>query len=133
MKHPRLTVDLIIEMKEGILLVERKYPPLGWALPGGFVEYGETLEEAAIREAHEETGLTVTLIRQFHTYPDPTRDPRHHTVTCVFLATAEGIPKADDDAKNVGIFAKEALPPMAFDHGKILEDYFIDLVKSPVP
>jgi len=127
-RHPRnpiLTVDIIIEVKGGIVLVKRKNPPLGWAIPGGFVDYGESLEDAAYREAKEETGLDINLIRQFHTYSDPKRDPRHHTVSTVFIATASGEPKAGDDAKKVGIFTKDNLPEdIAFDHRQILEDYF---------
>ncbi|NPA15589.1 MAG: NUDIX hydrolase [Deferribacteres bacterium] len=124
-KNPIPTVDVIIETPKGIVLIKRKNPPYGWALPGGFVDYGETLEEAAVREAKEETGLDVELIRQFHAYSDPNRDPRQHTITVVFIAKAEGTPVAGDDAKEVGVFTRENLPrPLAFDHGKILEDYF---------
>ncbi|HDD35593.1 MAG TPA: NUDIX hydrolase [Candidatus Desulfofervidus auxilii] len=124
-KNPIPTVDIIIEVEEGIILIERKNPPLGWALPGGFVDYGESLEKAAIREAKEETGLDVKLVRQFHTYSDPNRDPRQHTITTVYIAKAKGVPKAGDDAKGLGIFVKENLPsPIVFDHAKILHDYF---------
>ena len=124
-RNPVPTVDLIIEYKEGIILIERKNPPDGWALPGGFVDYGETLESAARREAKEETGLDVELIRQFHAYSDPKRDPRHHTITIVFLAHAKGRPKAGDDAKALGIFTENTLPDkIAFDHRAILADYF---------
>ena len=98
---------------------------MGWALPGGFVDYGESLESAAVREAKEETGLDVELIRQFHTYSDPKRDPRHHTITTVFIAKAKGNPAAGDDAKKVGIFSKNNLPePIVFDHGHIIDNYF---------
>ena len=125
-KAPRVTVDILIEKDEGIILIKRKYPPYGWAIPGGFVDYGETLEKAAIREAKEETCLDVTLIRQFHTYSDPGRDPRHHTVSTVFIAKGEGVPMAADDAQDIGIFRnRDALPEdMAFDHRDILEDYY---------
>lgn len=124
--HPYPTVDIIIEMKcGGIILIERKNPPFGWALPGGFVDYGESLEEAAVREALEETSLHVTLTSQLHTYSDPGRDTRKHTITTVFSATAEGAPRAADDAKDIGIFTKDNLPnPLAFDHQKILNNYF---------
>ena len=123
--NPVPTVDIIIEYNEGIILIERKNPPYGWALPGGFVDYGETLESAARREANEETGLDVELIRQFHAYSDPQRDPRHHTITIVFVAHAKGRPKAGDDAKELGIFTENTLPDkMAFDHRAILADYF---------
>jgi 8-oxo-dGTP diphosphatase len=124
-RNPLLTVDIIIECRDGIVLIERKNPPWGWALPGGFVDYGESLEEAAVREAAEETSLKVHLKEQMHTYSDPSRDPRHHTVSTVFIATAEGKPKARDDAKNAGIFSADTLPsPIVFDHLKILTDYF---------
>jgi 8-oxo-dGTP diphosphatase len=117
-------VDIIIEIGEGIVLIERKNPPPGWALPGGFVDYGESFEEAAVREAQEETGLRVKLARQFHTYSDPGRDPRQHTATTVFIATAEGTPIGADDAARAEIFTKNNLPPLAFDHARILADYF---------
>jgi len=129
-KNPVPTVDVIIEMKddagrEGIVLIERKNPPYGWALPGGFVNYGESLEESAVREAKEETSLDIELVRQFHTYSDPRRDPRGHTLATVFIAKAAGVPTARDDAKAVGVFAREEIRfPLAFDHSKILEDYF---------
>ncbi len=124
-KNPIPTVDIIIEIKGGIVLIKRKNPPFGWALPGGFVDYGESLEDAAIREAKEETSLDIKLIRQFHTYSDPERDKRFHTISTVYIAKAEGEPKAADDAKEIGIFTKENLPsPIAFDHSKILKDYF---------
>jgi len=124
-RNPLLTVDTIIECQGGIVLIERKNPPLGWALPGGFVDYGESLETAAVREALEETSLEVRLTEQMHTYSDPSRDPRHHTVTTVFIATAGGTPHARDDAKNTGIFTADTLPsPIVFDHSQILNDYF---------
>lgn len=125
-QHPSPTVDIIIEMKGGgIILIKRKNPPFGWALPGGFVDYGESLEDAAIREAREETSLDITLTSQFHTYSDPQRDPRKHTISTVYLATADGTPVAADDAQEIGIFNKENLPlPLAFDHGKIVTGYF---------
>lgn len=124
-RGPYLTVDAIIEIEGGIILVKRKNPPYGWAIPGGFVDYGETLEQAVIREAKEETGLDIKIVRQFHTYSDPKRDPRHHTVSTIFIASADGIPKAGDDAKEIGIFTRKNLPEdIAFDHRQILEDYF---------
>lgn len=124
-KNPIPTVDIIIELKGGVVLIKRKNPPEGWALPGGFVDYGETLEYAAAREAKEETGLDIELIRQFHTYSDPQRDPRHHTITTVYVAKAQGAAIAGDDAKEAGVFQKEALPDkIAFDHKEILNDYF---------
>jgi len=130
-RNPVPTVDIIIEIEDGagaaarnIVLIKRKNPPYGWALPGGFVDYGETLEAAAVREAAEETSLAVTLVRQFHTYSDPARDPRRHTISTVFIATARGVPAAADDAAEAGVFSIDSLPgPMAFDHADILRDY----------
>jgi ADP-ribose pyrophosphatase YjhB (NUDIX family) len=129
-KNPVPTVDIIIEIqredgKEGIVLIKRKNPPHGWAIPGGFVDYGESLEEAAVREAKEETSLDVQLKKQLHTYSDPDRDPRQHTISTVFVASARGRPKAEDDAQEIGIFTKEEINfSLAFDHNKILTDYF---------
>ena len=128
-RNPFPTVDIIIETitadKKGIVLIKRKNPPYGWAIPGGFVDYGESLEKAAVREAEEETSLKVCLIRQFHTYSDPARDPRHHTVTTVYIASAAGSPEGQDDAAEARIFGKDEIPEeMAFDHRSILEDYF---------
>ncbi|MCD6319191.1 MAG: NUDIX hydrolase [Candidatus Desulfofervidaceae bacterium] len=124
-QNPIPTVDIIIEVEGGIILIKRKNPPYGWAIPGGFVDYGESLEEAAVREAKEETGLDIELIRQLHTYSDPGRDPRQHTITTVYIARAKGEPQAGDDAAEIGIFSQESLPtPIAFDHAKILADYF---------
>jgi ADP-ribose pyrophosphatase YjhB (NUDIX family) len=125
LRNPIPTVDIIIEYNRGIVLIKRKNPPEGWALPGGFVDYGESLETAAAREAKEETGLDVELLRQFHTYSDPKRDPRHHTITTVFIARAKGTAIAGDDAEGLGIFTKGTLPgQIAFDHKDILQDYF---------
>jgi ADP-ribose pyrophosphatase YjhB (NUDIX family) len=123
--NPLITVDAIIEIDGGVVLIKRKNPPPGWAIPGGFVDYGETLEDAVRREMKEETCLDINLVRQFHTYSDPGRDPRHHTVSTIFIATASGTPRAADDAKNIGIFTRDILPEdIAFDHRQILEDYF---------
>ncbi len=124
-RNPVPTVDIIIEYEDrGLVLIERGKPPWGWALPGGFVEYGESLEDAARREAREETGLEVELLGQFHTYSDPGRDPRQHTITTVFVAQARGAPRAADDARAVAVFAPEELPSvLAFDHARILADY----------
>lgn len=125
-RNPLPTVDIIIEIEsKGIVLIKRKNPPYGWAIPGGFVDYGESLEEAAIREAKEETNLDVELIRQFHTYSDPKRDKRHHSITTIYIAKANGIPEAKDDALEIGIFNESNLPDeLAFDHRLILTDYF---------
>ncbi len=123
-KNPVPTVDVIIEINGGIVLIERKNPPLGWALPGGFVDYGESYEQAAVREALEETGLRVTLTEQFHTYSEPGRDPRLHTASTVFIGTAAGKPEGADDAVRAEIFTKDSLPPLVFDHARILADYF---------
>jgi 8-oxo-dGTP diphosphatase len=124
-KNPLVTVDIIIEMVEnGIVLIERKNPPFGWAIPGGFVDYGESLEAAAIREAREETGIDVVNLRQFQAYSDPKRDPRGHTVSVVFTAVGDGVPKAGDDAKKLRIFPLDRLPEnLAFDHALILSQY----------
>lgn len=123
-RNPLPTVDIIIETEGGIVLIERKNEPQGWALPGGFVDYGESYEAAAIREAREETGLKIRLLRQFHTYSDPDRDPRHHTATTVFIAAADGSPRAEDDAGRAGIFSEDNLPDLVFDHARIINDYF---------
>ena len=124
-RNPFPTVDIIIEMPDGIVLIKRKNPPHGWAIPGGFVDYGESLEQAAVREAKEETSLDVELTRQFHTYSDPKRDPRFHTISTVFIAKGGGAPKAADDASEIAVFRKDSLPsPLCFDHARILEDYF---------
>ena len=125
-KNPVPTVDIIIELEGGgIVLIERKNPPYGWAIPGGFVDYGETLEEAALREAFEETGLRVRLKTQLHAYSDPKRDPRQHTIAGVFVAHAGGVPVAGDDAGDARVFTEGDLPNvLAFDHARILSDYF---------
>jgi ADP-ribose pyrophosphatase YjhB (NUDIX family) len=127
-RSPRLTVDVLIQMNgspDEVVLVKRRFPPHGWAIPGGFVNWGETVEAAAVREALEETSLHVKLVRQFHVYSDPARDPRGHTVSVVFVATGKGIPHGQDDAAEAGIFRREALPSsLAFDHSQIISDYF---------
>lgn len=125
---PALTVDIIIQLTDQpnhpVILIERKNPPFGWALPGGFVDLGETVEQAAIREAKEETSLSVELTDLLGCYSDPKRDPRGHTVSLVYVANAKGEAKAADDAKNLAIYPLEELPnTLAFDHNKILEDY----------
>ncbi len=134
-KNPTPAVDIIIQCdagnEKGIVLIERRNPPYGWALPGGFIEYGESAEKAAIREAREETSLQVELIRQLGAYSDPGRDPRFHTISIVFIAQARGNPRAADDAASIRLFTKDKLPAqLAFDHARILNDYFTSLKKS---
>lgn len=134
--HPLLTVDIIININGGIVLIKRKNPPYGWAIPGGFVDYNETIEHAAIREAKEETSLDIKLLEQFYTYSDPSRDPRGHTISTVFIAEASGIPRAQDDAKECRIFPLNDLPEdLAFDHSRILNDYlnYLNTGKRPAP
>ncbi len=135
-KTPLLTVDIIIQYKGGIVLIERKNPPPGWALPGGFVDVGESIENAAIREAKEETSLDVSLIEQFHAYSKPDRDSRFHTVSVVFIGKGEGVLKGMDDARKAEIFTESTLPgAIAFDHRVIIADYFNYLKTGgrPVP
>lgn len=127
-RNPKPTVDVLIEL-EGrpgtVVLIRRGHEPLGWALPGGFVDEGEWLADAAAREAKEETGLDVTVTDLFHAYSDPARDPRQHTVSTVFLATARGEPVGGDDAAEAAVVTEDTLPaPICFDHGTILADYF---------
>lgn len=134
-RNPFPTVDIIIEVEGGIVLIQRRNPPYGWALPGGFVDYGESLEEAAIREAKEETSLDVELLSQLGAYSDPDRDPRQHNISVVFVARSrgKGKPAASDDALEVGIFDGDSIPEeLAFDHSRILEDYFELLAESSV-
>jgi ADP-ribose pyrophosphatase YjhB (NUDIX family) len=122
--QPKLAVDVIITLAGKVILIKRKNPPYGWALPGGFVEYGETVEDAAIREVKEETGLDLIDLKQFYVYSEPKRDPRGHTVSVVFTGQGKGIPIAADDACNIKLFSLKNLPKqIAFDHRKILLDY----------
>jgi 8-oxo-dGTP diphosphatase len=120
---PLLTVDVIVEVDGGVVLIERRNAPEGWALPGGFVDVGESVERAAVREAREETSLDVLLEEQFLVYSDPSRDARGHTASVVFFARAAGVPKGADDAKRAQVFRWDALPsPLCFDHAVILRD-----------
>src|SRR5512138_217621 len=124
-QNPVPTVDVIIETAEGIVLIRRKNPPPGWAIPGGFVDVGENIRDAAVREALEETGLRVTLTALLGVYSEPDRDPRQHTISTVFVGTAEGEPRGMDDAAEAALFTEDTLPePIAFDHATILADYF---------
>ncbi len=123
-RNPFPTVDIIIELDSGIVLIERRNEPFGWALPGGFVDYGESLESAAEREAREETSLEISNLQLLGCYSDPARDNRMHTISTVYIAQAHGIPRAADDALNLDIFRLDSLPErLCFDHARILSDY----------
>lgn len=123
-RNPFPTVDIIIEMDNGIILIKRKNAPLGWALPGGFVDYGESLESAAVREAREETSLAISDLRLLGCYSDPARDARMHTISTVYIAQGHGTPCAADDAVNLAVFRLGSLPEqLCFDHSRILADY----------
>ena len=125
-RNPTPTVDVLIELDDRpgtLVLIERQNPPHGWALPGGFVDEGEWLADAAVREAQEETGLDVELKELFHAYSDPARDPRSHTVSTVFIARAAGAPAGSDDAARAEVFPLDALPALVFDHATIVADY----------
>lgn len=131
-RNPLPTVDVLIHLPgRGVVLVERKNPPPGWALPGGFVDYGETCEAAAVREAREETGLDVVLTGLLGVYSDPARDPRHHTLSVVYTGQARDLSalSAGDDAAQARLFALDALPPLAFDHARILDDFIRQLAR----
>jgi 8-oxo-dGTP diphosphatase len=137
---PLLAADIIIELMDRpgrpIVLIERRNPPPGWAIPGGFVDVGERIEQAALREAQEETALVVTLTALLGVYSDPKRDARGHTASAVYVASAQGEPRAQDDAAAVGIFSLERLPAnLAFDHDRILADYlaYRQTGKLPAP
>ncbi len=129
-KNPYPTVDIIISLSDNpdptnVILIERKNPPFGWAIPGGFVDYGESVETTAVREAKEEVSLDIELSELLGVFSAPERDPRFLTVTTVFTATAEGKPFAADDAKSVKVFTRNSIPEkMAFDHRKILDNYY---------
>ncbi|MDP8266618.1 MAG: NUDIX hydrolase [Candidatus Aceula meridiana] len=123
--EPFVTVDVIIELSQGIVIIERSNPPFGWALPGGFVDPDESLEMAVVREAKEETNLDLKDLRQFHTYSKPDRDPRFHTVDTVFIARGVGTPQSGDDAKNLKVvpYGELLRGSYAFDHGEIIKEY----------
>lgn len=126
-RNPVPTVDVVIPAPENrVVLIRRRNPPHGWALPGGFVDYGESVEQAAMREAREETGLQVRLKALLGVYSHPERDPRQHTLSVVFLAEAEDLSQmtAGDDAGRIGLFPLDELPDLAFDHRRILKDCF---------
>lgn len=137
---PYTTVDAIIEIplenkETAIIIIQRSNPPFGWALPGGFVDYGESLEDAVRREAQEETGVDLTEIKQFHTYSEPERDPRFHTIGTVFIAQAKGKPKAGDDAAGLKVIKLSEIKnfTFAFDHQQILQDYLVYRNKQSLP
>lgn len=134
-KNPTPTVDAIIMHEDGIVLIERRNEPLGWALPGGFVDEGESYEAAIAREVLEETGLHSREVKLFHVYSDPRRDPRGHNVSTVYSVTVDpGTPKAGDDAETVGVFDPDELPQMAFDHEKIINQFMqYTFFERPVP
>ena len=135
-RNPAPTVDIVIRVESGIVLIKRRNPPYGWALPGGYQDVGETCEAAARREAMEETGLSVTLETLLYVYSDPARDPRKHTISTVFTAHASGEPVGMDDAEEARIFSLDNLPAnLAFDHRQILDDYrrFIETGLRPSP
>ncbi|MCK5037128.1 MAG: NUDIX hydrolase [Candidatus Sabulitectum sp.] len=122
---PQITVDAIIEMNNGIVLIERKYPPFGWAIPGGFVDRGESLLEAVKREALEETSLDIEVLDLFHVYSRPWRDPRGDTISAVYWCRASGEPVGGDDAAKAVVFSEDAIPEnIAFDHREILQQFF---------
>jgi ADP-ribose pyrophosphatase YjhB (NUDIX family) len=124
-RGPRATVDVIIEVQGGIVLIRRRHPPEGWAIPGGFIDTGERAEDAARREMREETSLDVELVDLLGVYSDPARDPRGHTISTVYIGRADATPRAADDAAEAGVFTETNLPhPIAFDHAHILADYF---------
>ncbi len=126
-RTPEICVDIVIELEDRpgrpIVLIRRGRPPAGHALPGGFVDIGETVEQAAVRESREETGLDVRLGELLGVYSDPARDPRGHTVSLVYVATAAGAPAAGDDAAEILVTDPETAPPLVFDHDRILGDY----------
>lgn len=144
-KNPKPTVDVVIQVDDAIVLIRRRNPPVGWALPGGYVDDGERVEDAAVREALEETGLHVDLESLLYVYSDPARDPRQHTISVAFTARASGTPSAQDDAAEARLVSIDEVravvaqaagaPLMVFDHREILADYldYLDTGRSPRP
>jgi 8-oxo-dGTP diphosphatase len=137
-RNPKPTVDVIVEVPGGVVLIERRHEPLGWAIPGGFIDEGEPVEAAALREMAEELNLEVVLTELLYVYSDPRRDPRHHTLTTVFIGrprNAGESARAGDDAKEAKVFSPDAAPALAFDHAKVLADYvhFKKTGKRPDP
>ena len=133
---PPIAADVIAEIGDKIVLIERRNFPSGWAIPGGFVDFGETVEQAAIREAREEISLEVEIRALLGVYSRPDRDPRGQTITVVYVAKAKGVPRGDDDAKRAALFDPRHPPlPLAFDHAAILADYvrFLDTGEYPAP
>lgn len=126
---PKLTVDAVIILDKKIVLIERKNPPFRgkFALPGGFVDIGETTEEAVAREAMEETGLEIEIVKLLGVYSEPSRDPRGHTVSVVYMVRGKGVPKADSDAQGVNLFDLQNIPELAFDHNLIIDDARSDI------
>lgn len=135
-RNPTPTVDVIIEVDDQIVLIERANEPVGWAIPGGFVDEGESVERAAVREVAEETSLNVKLKDLLYVYSNPSRDPRQHTMSTVFIGEATGMPRGGDDARRARLFDRTSLPdPLVFDHARILEHYFrfCDVGERPSP
>jgi len=134
-KTPKLTVDAIVDYQGKILLIKRKNPPHGWALPGGFVDVGEAVETAVQRELKEEANIDLKNLKQFHVYSDPKRDPRFHTISVIFTANSDVEPKAGDDAADVKLYGKADIfeliqsEEICFDHGQILTDYFHSIIQ----
>jgi ADP-ribose pyrophosphatase YjhB (NUDIX family) len=124
-KNPYPTADVIVDIGGKVLLIRRKNPPAGWAIPGGFIDYGECAEDAARREILEETGIEVRDLALFGVFSDPSRDPRFHTLTVVYTGVSDGVPVAGDDAAETGLFSENDLPKdLAFDHADVLAAYF---------
>ncbi len=130
-RNPLPTVDVIVSYRNGIVLIKRKNPPFGWAIPGGFIDYGESATTAGIREIREETGLVVDNLELFDVKSDPSRDPRFHTITTIYSAVGTGILTAGDDASEAAVFDLSDLPDkIAFDHRDVLKKYFQTLSNS---